>query len=277
MKRPTVYYYLSYTEYLRDWLSFKKESQSNFSLRNWARELKLTPAYISMILSRKRPLNPKLYRKFIGNLELNKKESEYFMALVDYQNETSPEKKEEQFKALSQYRLFQESHPRDLVLNKYLSHPLHVLVRELTEHSRFQPDPDWMANELWIAPKKSEISKALKFLKEHGFLNTDEHGDIRPTDFQLDCSGEALRASMGSFHRVMYKIAADSVEKIDRQERNLLGHVACLSEQQFKEVRETLDEAISKIQKITSRNEPKEHLYYVGMQVFPLTKKGIRK
>lgn len=269
---PTrVFGYLSYTEYMRDSLSFLIERQARFSLRKWAKELAMTPAYLSMILNKKRPLTLKKAKAISDHFQHNQQERDYFKALVQFQNEGVPSIREEYFKVLSSYRSFQAFRPRDLVLSKYLSSPAHVIIRESIELADFELNPEWFKDRFWIPITKSEVLKSVSFLKENEFISADENQKIKQMDFQINCSAEALRSSMGRFHREMFKYTADSIQKVPRENRNIQSHVACLSENQFLQVKKVIDEALVQIEKITSREEQKTNMYYIGMQLVPLS------
>lgn len=267
-----IFSYLSYTEYLKTCLDQLKV-QAKISLRAWSQELKMTPAYLSMIINKKRPLTISQAKKISRSLAHSSEEKDYFELLIRFQNEATPSKREEYFKILSTNRLFIQYRPRDQILSRYLSSPIHVLLREALELEDCTFTTDWIKERLWFQTNKSELSKAIRFLTENEFIGEDENKRLKQMDFQLNCSAEALRSSMGRFHRDMFKITADAIQKVPREQRNIQSHVASLSERQFNDVKRVIDDAVKKIEEITAKEDIKKEVYYIGLQLIPLTSK----
>lgn len=270
MTKPRVYAHLDYVDFLKTRLSWQQARQSSFSLRSWARDIKLSPAYLSYILNRQRPLTLPVAKRMAAQQEMSNEEKSYFLLLVRYQNESDPRIKEDLFKQLSSSRNSLSLRPRDVVLNKYLSNPLNVFLREAVLLKDFRWSMDWLKKRFWIPFSVKDFSKAKKFLVDYDFLSPKNREGFAQLDYQLDCSADALRSSMARFHREMLKYASDSIYKVPRNRRNIQSHTACVSPHQFARIRDILQEALEKIQKITREEGEKTELYYISLQLIPL-------
>lgn len=85
----------SYQSLLKDHFLKRKERNSLHSIRAFAKQLGLSPSYISLLFSEKRQLNLKTAEDISLKLCLPAHERKYFLSLVEYQtakNETTKEK-----------------------------------------------------------------------------------------------------------------------------------------------------------------------------------------
>ena len=78
----TVYKYDDIVILLNDLLEFKKQSNSMFSLRAWAKVLGYTyPSYLSQCLRRERKINTDFMRRLFETSDFDKGEKEYLSFL----------------------------------------------------------------------------------------------------------------------------------------------------------------------------------------------------
>lgn len=94
----------SYQSLLKDYYLKQKNKNSLRSIRMFAKQLGLSPSYISLIFSEKRHLNLKTAEDISTKLFLPAHERKYFLSLVEYQtakNETTKEKALSQLQKLA--------------------------------------------------------------------------------------------------------------------------------------------------------------------------------
>lgn len=268
--KPSIFNYVNATQFLNDLFKYKK-TLGKFSLRSWAKELKITPAYLCYLLQGKRPLQGKILNKIAQRLDLKSNERHFFMQIANYQFESTPVKKEKLLLEIGHTVNFRRSRPRDSLLSDYLSDPLAVFLREACALKHFKKDLDLLQKMFWFPVSKKEIQKKLNFLIANGFVALDEEGRMKPLEVSLDCSAEVLKVSMSRFHRKMFSIASEAISRLNRTERNLLGMVTPVSLRQFEEIHSLIGHTMQNIEQITLRDEPKSILAYVGLITFHLS------
>ena len=82
-------YKASYVSLLEDELHLRKKKNNLYSLRAFAQNLELSPAYISMVLSRKRHLSLKKAIYIAKKLKWNRQKQKYFVNLLEFENPQS--------------------------------------------------------------------------------------------------------------------------------------------------------------------------------------------
>src|ERR1700719_961069 len=87
-----IFSYHDYRAFLKDWLNFMKASQ-NLSLRKFAEQTAISPAYISMILSGSRNLSKESFSKLLPVMKLDPSEKTYFELLISISDSESQEKR----------------------------------------------------------------------------------------------------------------------------------------------------------------------------------------
>ena len=94
----SIYGYTDYRKFLLDYYNEKKTANTHFSHRFIAGKLGLkSTGHFSLILKGKANISPDLAAKFCDFLNLRKKETEYFEALVDFGQAKSQSRKKRAF------------------------------------------------------------------------------------------------------------------------------------------------------------------------------------
>ena len=99
-----VYSYLDYRDFCADFYREKKDENSKFSYRVFAREAAIAPAYLKHIIDGRRNLSPKMSIKFAKGMGLPQKEIDYFENLVRFNQAISLEEKTLYFERLRRKR-----------------------------------------------------------------------------------------------------------------------------------------------------------------------------
>src|SRR3989339_1594720 len=101
--RP-LFDYVDYREFLKDYYEFKKLTQAGFSHRYFLAKAGLKgPNFLKNVIDRKKSLSSISIPQFAKALELNKKESEYFAALVLFNQAKQISRKQFYFNQLSEF------------------------------------------------------------------------------------------------------------------------------------------------------------------------------
>jgi len=264
VKTPELYSYHDHLGFLRDWLAYRKASQPGFSLRTLAKEAGISPGYLPLVLAGKRTLTLKALTKLSPHLGLTKPERSYFEALVTLGTTDSQKVRLAALEKMKGFRSYQKANPKELETYQYLTHWYYVAIREMASLPDFEATPEWIAPRLKFAVPLAELKIAIEFLKSNGYLNNPEKS--------LECVGGVYKVALTQFHHELLELAARSITATPSTERSIQGHTVALSEEQLQAARQILDEALHKLQSLTS--DPKsEAVYHVELALFPLTGK----
>lgn len=270
--KPSLYTYLDYREYLKDWLLYKSSLDSDFSMRKFCAENKIPVSLLSRILNRNMALSLKTFDRIKMNLELNSIELRFLFTLVQLSEAPNQAEREKAFSTLFTFPKFRDNQKNEVQSFKYLNHWCYPAICHLADLPDFKEDPRWIKSRLIYKESITTIKEALTFLKENGFLEYDKHGVLKPTSLNFNCDPGIFSLSMSNYYSQMFELASECFFTADRDKRRLRGHTISIDEQDIEHVKNILEEASSKIREITEKKKPVKSVYQVCLAAFPLTK-----
>lgn len=270
--RPEIFSYHEYQVFLKDWLAYRKVSQST-SLRDLAKQAGLASGYLPMVLSGKRPLSSAALAKIMPYLGLNLQERTFLTQLVILGTSDSQDLRVAALEKMKRSGQFQKLNPGDAEAYDYLSHWYYVAIREMATLREFREDAIWIQERLRFTVTLKEVKEALSFLLEKGFLERGTDKRIRPPEKELDCRGGIYRLALGKFHKEALDLAAKSIDKVPSVERHLAFHTCALSPSSFAKAKEIAEEAIQKIRALGQNEASGDAVYHMEVALFPLTQK----
>lgn len=261
MVLPKIYNYKNYRIYLKDIFEYFKNQK--ISVRKIAKELNLSNAYFTMILNGKRNFDKKYVEVLADYLNLNNSERSYFMSLIIIADEEDSRKRSDAYRKLSRFRSYQEQNMDDIVTHKYLEHWYYVAIRELSFLTDFVEDPIWIQEKFLPKLKIREIENALKFLKKYNLLSSHD-------DSHLNCTEGLFKLSLTHFHQDMLEIIAESIPRVKRNDRNILGFTKSLDKKSFEKAKKIMANAMNELEQLCIEDKKSElyHFYFLGT---PLT------
>lgn len=271
MKKPDIYSYHDYRAYLKDRVEFEKSVRPRFSLRVLSGEAKIAPGFLPMLLAGDRSVTVEVLERIAIGLNLNKEERRYLQGLRTISESPSQALRIEALEELQKNRGYKEQNPRELEVHHYLSRWFNVAIREMVNLEEFKLDAKWIRSRLRVKVPLVEVEKALAFLLEKGFIQKKGEDKATVMEKKLECTGSVYRLTFSQFHREMLKLASDALETVPFEERSITGLTFPIPVEKYKEVFKILDEALDKIDAISSQSKGNDSVYHVGISLFPLT------
>lgn len=206
------------TQCFRDILNEKYELRRSlnpsYSYSAFARDIGLTSARLSEILSFKQGLSPEKAREITDHLRMAKEESDYFVALVTSLHARSKLKREKAREKLQSFNKHYNTLQRDLF--KIVSEWYHFAILEKSRVKNFVFDTADLSNQLMI--DEFEVAKAIERLIKVGLLE-EKSGTYKPSsEFNLLSYGipcEFLR----KYHKEIMKRAWTAIDINPLEER----------------------------------------------------------
>jgi len=269
--KPDIFGYHDYRIFLRDRVEYEKAVRPRYSLRRLAADVKLAPGYLPMVLAGTRGISSEILEKVGLSLGLTKEEQSYLQNLRAIVESRSQTLRLEALEAIQKHRHYRTQHPRELEVHQYLTHWLHVAIREMVNLGDFSEDPKWIRKQLRGKVAASEIQRSLAFLLERGFLKRDSKGRLRVVDKKLECVGSVYQLALGQFHRDMMKLASEALDTVPREERSITGLTFPIPQKRYGEVFKILDKTLDEIDVLSSEAKDSDAIYHVGISLFPIT------
>jgi uncharacterized protein (TIGR02147 family) len=269
--RPDIFAYHDYRAFLKDWLELNRKGAGRVSLRALAARAGLSVAYLSMVISGARNLSEEAARLLMPALGLEERETTVFSLLKTIGDSESQEERKQALEGLQKFKGYRQRNPRETEAYRYLAHWYFVAIREMGALPGFRADPKWIQPRLRYPVPLTEIADALAFLREAGLLEILPGGSARLPDRQVECTGGVYKIALTQFHKEMYGLAAQSIDRTPRALRNLTFQTMALSAGKFEEARKILDRALAELIALGQGETDPELVYYFSLSAFPLT------
>ena len=271
-----VYGYTNFRTYLRDFYEFRKDSQRGYSYRAFSKSAGFTsPNILKLVIDGERNISPDATQKFIKALSLSGQMADYFATLVKMNQAKSDADKEYYYSILQ--KLVPQAKKRELNTesHKYLSHWLYPVIREMTTLKEFRDDPYWISRRLYGKASINEISQAIQFLSQEGFVEKID-GKLTMKDNMVLSSDEVKSLSIRNYHRQMLEQAKESLENIPVEEREFGAVTFTIPESAIQELKFKLKQFRSELHTWAmqvAEDKGGELIIQVNAQMYPHTKK----
>ena len=241
-------------EMLNSEFNKRKGRNPNFSLRSFAKWLKISPAQLSQMMTSKRPITINSAQKIGDRLGLSPIEKKALInSLLREKGSLPPptdskrlHMKEDQFRVISDW--------------------YHFAILSLTKVEGAKPDPRWIAQRLGI--QVDQANQALLRLERMGILQ------IKPT-FKQICEPIEVVSSIPSeaiqkYHKQNLNLAIEKIESVPVKFREYQSISISLNPKHIKIFKEHIDEFLDQVDELSDQKEGSE-IYNLNVQLFPLT------
>jgi len=266
-----VFAYFDYRAFLRDAYADLKERQPGFSFRWFARRAGMTsPNFLKLVMDGKRNLTAASSERFATALDLTGSETAFFRELVGFGQARTAAEKNRHFERIGSYRQHRAVCALERDQFEYLSHWWYPAIRELITCEGFVEDDEWIAGQLVPAITPAQARQAIELLLALGFVERDASGRLRQREPLLSTGPEVRSLAVGNFHRQMMERAAESIDLVDRELRDISGVTVALSAESFQLVKQRIVELRAELLALSAGEAHPTRVVQVNFQLFPL-------
>lgn len=274
--KPQLYDYSNYREFLSDFLKASKLKDKKYSYRFFGKKAGFTsPNFLYLIIKGQRNLTKEFLPKFANAMGLNKKEQQYFEALVAFNQAKTPETKRYYLELLHNIKRAKlgskiENHQFDFVSKWY-----YAVIWELVACPHFKNDPHWIRKELKNKISATEAKEAIEKMIAIGLLTKNDDGSVCRAEKNLATDDEVYHTAAYSFHQEMLSIAKEVLAKTDGKEREMSGVTIAVSENQFEEIKRMIHDFRNHVVNYLNNNDDQPgRVFQLNMHLFPLSGSG---
>lgn len=246
---------MEYRETLQLELNRRRALNPAYSLRAFAKNLGVSPAQLSQLISGKRKLTAKAASKIADRLSLSPFER---MQLVE-----SVAKAEASPKSAIALALEEEAF-------RFIADWYHLAILSLLELPQAKAEPRWVAKRLGISALVA--SQALNRLKTLNLL------EVSPRGFKL--TAEALRVTpvarsqaVGKYHQQVLAKASAAIDEVPIEQREICSLTLALDPRDVPKAKARISEFLRGLSAVLESGE-KKAVYSLAVQLFPLTKES---
>lgn len=269
---PSVFEYLDYRAYLRDYFAAAKVQKKQFSFRYFARRAGFSsPNFVQLVMQGKRNLGRAAVDQVTKGLGLTLPESSFFGDLVALGQAETLAERNRAFSRVAANRRFRTARRLDGPLFEYLSQWYYPAVRELAARVDFVEDPAWIAAEVLPRITAVQARGALSTLEKLGLLVRDERGRLVRGDPTLTTGHEVRSVVVPAYHRQMIERAGAAVDTVPPDQRDVSALTVCIRASTLAELKERIHRFREEmLDRCDSETEP-ERVYQLCIQLFPLS------
>jgi uncharacterized protein (TIGR02147 family) len=269
---PDIFAYDDYRAFLRDHYASKKGQKRGFSLRAFSRKAGLTSSnYLKLVMDGDRNLSPPMAERFAEACGLRGREQAYFCELVSYAQAETAGERERAYRSLSSFRRFRSVYPLDRAHEAYHAHWYVPAIRELAARPDFRNDPKWIARTLLPSITTRKAAQALEVLRELGLLVEDAEGQLRQAHALVETPDRPLGHHVVKYHRTMMERAAEAIDRVPREQREIASLTMCLSQAQLLSLKQRLEQLRRELLQEFTAGPDARRVVQLNFQLFPLT------
>ncbi|MBC7754383.1 MAG: DUF4423 domain-containing protein [Moraxellaceae bacterium] len=275
--RPSIYQFHDPILFLNEWFIYLKKLKTQFTINDLAKKSEISPANLSLILSRKRPLTEKSFQKMINLIHLDSTEKKYLNHLRIIDQSENSELRMEALNQIVKICKNKSLNSNDYKVFEYLTKWYYVAIFEMFNLDQMQLDPNWIQKKLIKKISLLEIEQCIEFLKVHGYVTQNKNGKWQQVEAHMDCRDGIFKLSLGEFHRQMLNLASYSIDAVKREDRFIMGQTMALSKEDFMKVKEIVESAILQINEVNKNTKKRTEIYQIEIATFPLAFENLEK
>jgi uncharacterized protein (TIGR02147 family) len=269
----SVYDFLDHRAYLAAYYAAAKRTRPSFSFRLFSKLAGLrSPNFLKLVIDGERNLGADSVGRFAEALGLEGADAEFFSDLVAFGQAQTLADKNRAFERIAASRRFRAARRIDGELFAYLSHWYNPVIRELAARDDFQEEPRWIATQLRPRISATEAAEAMKLLLSLGLLVRDStSGRIVRGEPTLTTEHEVRSLGAAAFHRQMLERAAQSIDTVPRELRDLAALTVCVSSETAALVKQRIHQFREALTELCDTDAQGSTVYQLNVQWFPLS------
>jgi uncharacterized protein (TIGR02147 family) len=267
----TIFEYLDYRDFLKDFYDEKKARRSYFSYRLFGSKIGMDASYLAKVLIKSRNIANDAVAAVAGFCGLKGREAEYFETLVHFVKAKSQKESKILFEKLltlqnvssrplleSQYEFYQKWH--------------HSAIRSLLEFHDFRGDYKALGERLSPPIPAREAKKSIRLLDRLGLIKKDRDGRFRMTDASITTGPQWSSLAIGAFQEETIRLSAESLELHPKKDRDISTITMNIGARNLEDIREKIREFRESIIKYVNEQQSPDRVMQLNIQLFPLSK-----
>lgn len=246
----------------------RRKSQSDYSLRAFAREIGLSHTLLSLVMNGKKDLSIKSMLKICQVLGA---ENAWTGILLNLIQQSSALKREAPTQVLMEEEnsFFILEHDKFRLLKDWY----HIAILDLTQLDTFKPSVSWISEQLGISPLQAEF--AVNRLVRLGLLKI-EGKKWKKTHQKMTISPLSGDEGIKAFHKQMISKALQKLEAStpeNTQEKDITAITIPADPRRLKEARKKIERFRKQMLSFLAKDGHKTELFQLNVQLFSLNKK----
>ena len=276
-KKPSkkIFEYLDYREFLKDYYNAKKEANPAFSLRVFSDKIGFKAKdFISRVMNGDKNLSNQSIPKVASGLRLGKHETEFFIALVKFNQAETTEERNGAFgemqAVLKVVRFAEKQHLLGHAQYMVYSHWRHLTIRSLIGMYGFDGDYETLARRVHPRITAEEAKASVKLLEDCMLIKKGKNGKYVLTENAITTGDRTSKLALRGFHQDCLKLAADSIDRDPPGTRHISGLTLGISQEGYERIVERINAFRKEIALIAEEDENSDKVFQLQFALFPV-------
>lgn len=272
-----IFKYIDYREFLADYYNEKKKTTQFFSYRYFSNKANIkSPVFLKQVIEGERNLTLQAIEKFIGALNLNKKEASFFRHLVQFNQSKTAFEKQEHYSVMLSMIDYVNEHRLTADQYVYFEKWHNSAIRELICLYDFCDDWKLLAKCVRPAIAPRDARQSVQLLLRLNLVKKQKKGTYKQTNAAITSGSDILSLARRSFNSTMLLLARDSNESLPPEARNISGITMGISRPCYEVLLAELAAFKERVISIVNRDEGSSQVYQFNFQLFPLSETASR-
>lgn len=275
--KPTkkIFEYLDYREFLKDYYNAKKEATPAFSLRVFSDKIGFKAKdFISRVMNGDKNLSSQSIPKVASGLRLGKHETEFFIALVKFNQAETTEERNSAFgemqAVLKVVRFAEKQHLLGHAQYMVYSHWRHLTIRSLIGMYGFDGDYEALARRVHPRITAEDAKASVKLLEDCMLIKKGKNGKYVLTENAITTGDRTSKLALRGFHQDCLKLAADSIDRDPPGTRHISGLTLGISQEGYERIVERINAFRKEIALIAEEDENSDKVFQLQFALFPV-------
>jgi uncharacterized protein (TIGR02147 family) len=272
----TIYEYLDFRTYLKDYYDYHKKSDPRFSYRIWADRAGFKAKdFILRVIRGGSRLSAESTASLTRAMDLSGSETQYFTNMVGYAQAKAFSDREQYYAMLrSQHVRFKSKSdtrvlPHDCF--EFYSEWYHSAVRSLINSYGFKGNYEWLAENVFPAISIVKARKSVVLLEKLGLIEKDESGSYHVSDAVLTTGDEVKKGALLRFYLAGMELMKNALEKLPLDKRNISGVTLGISETTYCKMVDKIKKFRQEMIHMAKEDQSPDRVYQVNVHLFPLS------
>jgi uncharacterized protein (TIGR02147 family) len=267
-----IFTYTDYRLFIKDHCEDLRKEKPFFSYRYIAQKAELkSSGFISWVVAGKRTISLKLAHKLCMIFKLGKRETDYFLLLVNHNQSSSVQEKQHYLDKLLAFRSTRtEVVHRDQ--DQFYTKWYYSAIRELIALTPITDAQD-IASLLKPSITRSEAKDALELLCRLNLIRKTDAGCYERTNVAITSGLDIDRALIHGYQIATMQLGQSALYRFIKDDRDLSTLTISCNGADLLRIKECVRKMRAEITEIACESKNADQVFQINTQVFPLSKK----
>jgi uncharacterized protein (TIGR02147 family) len=269
--QKSIFEFDDYRELIKALFERNKLADKKFSYRYFAKRAGfVSHSFLQFVVDGKSDLSAESIEKFAKGFKMNREEAHFFKHLVLHNQAKTADEKQLHAREILRSRSYRRLHPLSNAQYNFYGHWYFVPIREIVNFPNFREDPEWIAKTIVPNITPEQARGALRDLLELGLLVRNGAGKLVQSNPLVSTADEVVSSAIAQWHKDMMKRAAESIDRFNRDERDISGVTIGVTKAKIGIIKERIQKFRKELVDVISGETACDAVYQLNLHFFSL-------